>query len=71
MNKTKSRYPSWWAYYHLARNAYFLLGIPCLLLYSAAYTSDLLDDNLRHSISLFILHMDVIFFFSFLRSGYI
>ncbi len=55
MNKTKSRYPSWWAYYHLARNAYFLLGIPCLLLYSAAYTSDLLDDNLRHSISLFIL----------------
>ncbi|HHU9024157.1 TPA: plasmid IncI1-type surface exclusion protein ExcA, partial [Escherichia coli] len=27
MNKTKSRYPSWWAYYHLARNAYFLLGI--------------------------------------------
>ncbi|HFR6563228.1 TPA: ethanolamine utilization protein EutE, partial [Shigella sonnei] len=36
MNKTKSRYPSWWAYYHLARNAYFLLGIPCLLLYSAA-----------------------------------
>ncbi|EOL4181442.1 ethanolamine utilization protein EutE, partial [Escherichia coli] len=55
MNKTKSRYPSWWAYYHLARNAYFLLGIPCLLLYSAAYTSDLLDDNLRHSTSLFIL----------------
>ncbi|EFK1546578.1 plasmid IncI1-type surface exclusion protein ExcA [Escherichia coli] len=55
MNTTKNRYPSWWAYYHLARNAYFLLGIPCLLLYSAAYTSDLLDDNLRHSISLFIL----------------
>ncbi len=55
MNKTKSRYPSWWAYYHLARNAYFLLGIPCLLLYSVAYTSDVLDDNLRHSISLFIL----------------
>ncbi|MFY2980331.1 ethanolamine utilization protein EutE, partial [Klebsiella pneumoniae] len=26
MNKTKSRYPSWWAYYYLVRNAYFIFG---------------------------------------------
>ena len=55
MNKTKSRYPSWWAYYHLARNAYFLLGIPCLLLYSAAYTSDLLKAAIASTIILPIL----------------
>ncbi|HFV0160192.1 TPA: ethanolamine utilization protein EutE, partial [Escherichia coli] len=55
MNKTKSRYPSWWEYYQLARNAYFLLGIPCLALYATAYTSYLLDDKLTHSTSLFIL----------------
>ncbi|HFU8508511.1 TPA: ethanolamine utilization protein EutE, partial [Escherichia coli] len=24
MNEQKSRYPSWWAYYYLVRNAYFL-----------------------------------------------
>ncbi|EHO8462656.1 TPA: plasmid IncI1-type surface exclusion protein ExcA [Escherichia coli] len=34
MNKTKSRYPSWWAYYYLVRNAYFIFGIPCLLFYA-------------------------------------
>ncbi|HFV0588216.1 TPA: ethanolamine utilization protein EutE, partial [Escherichia coli] len=26
MNEQKSRYPSWWAYYYLVRNAYFLFG---------------------------------------------
>ena len=34
MNKTKSRYPSWWAYYYLIRNAYFIIGIPFLLIYA-------------------------------------
>ncbi|TFP39516.1 ethanolamine utilization protein EutE, partial [Escherichia coli] len=24
MNTTKSRYPSWWAYYYLIRTAYFI-----------------------------------------------
>ncbi|HFR1070615.1 TPA: ethanolamine utilization protein EutE, partial [Shigella sonnei] len=26
MNTTKSRYPSWWAYYYLIRTAYFIFG---------------------------------------------
>ncbi|EIT7265418.1 TPA: plasmid IncI1-type surface exclusion protein ExcA, partial [Escherichia coli] len=34
MSTTKSRYPSWWAYYYLVRNTYFIFGIPCLLFYS-------------------------------------
>ena len=33
MNTTKIRYPSWWAYYYLVRNAYFIFGIPCLSFY--------------------------------------
>ncbi|HFV8794641.1 TPA: ethanolamine utilization protein EutE, partial [Escherichia coli] len=32
MNTTKNRYPSWWAYYYLVRNAYFIFGVPFLLL---------------------------------------
>lgn len=24
----KNRYPSWWGYYYLIRNTYFIFGIP-------------------------------------------
>ncbi|HFO6082891.1 TPA: ethanolamine utilization protein EutE, partial [Escherichia coli] len=34
MSTTKNRYPSWWAYYYLIRNAYFIIGIPFLLIYA-------------------------------------
>lgn len=43
MNTTKSRYPSWWAYYYLTRNAYFLIGVPFLIFCAIAFTALSLD----------------------------
>ncbi|HFV6188617.1 TPA: ethanolamine utilization protein EutE, partial [Escherichia coli] len=43
MNEQKSRYPSWWAYYYLVRNAYFLFGVPFLIFCAIAFTALSLD----------------------------
>ncbi|EPH5542289.1 plasmid IncI1-type surface exclusion protein ExcA, partial [Escherichia coli] len=43
MSTTKSRYPSWWAYYYLTRNAYFLIGVPFLIFCAIAFTALSLD----------------------------
>ena len=44
MNTTKSRYPSWWAYYYLIRTAYFIFGVPFLLLCSLGITGMMLTE---------------------------
>ncbi|EME6099554.1 plasmid IncI1-type surface exclusion protein ExcA [Escherichia coli] len=44
MNTTKSRYPSWWAYYYLIRTAYFIFGVPFLLLCSLGFTGMMLTE---------------------------
>ncbi|HFU7791276.1 TPA: plasmid IncI1-type surface exclusion protein ExcA [Escherichia coli] len=44
MNTTKNRYPSWWAYYYLVRNAYFIFGVPFLLLCSLGFTGMMLTE---------------------------
>ncbi|HAI8601699.1 TPA: plasmid IncI1-type surface exclusion protein ExcA [Escherichia coli] len=44
MNTTKSRYPSWWAYYYLIRTAYFIFGVPFLLLCSLGSTGMMLTE---------------------------
>ncbi|HBC3162238.1 TPA: plasmid IncI1-type surface exclusion protein ExcA [Escherichia coli O146] len=44
MSTTKNRYPSWWAYYYLVRNAYFIFGVPFLLLYSLGFTGMMLTE---------------------------
>ncbi|EOO6477382.1 ethanolamine utilization protein EutE, partial [Escherichia coli] len=43
MNEQKSRYPSWWAYYYLVRNVYFLFGVPFLIFCAIAFTALSLD----------------------------
>ncbi|MDA5225590.1 plasmid IncI1-type surface exclusion protein ExcA [Escherichia coli] len=45
MNTTKNRYPSWWAYYYLVRNAYFIFGVPFLLLCSLGFTGMMLTEQ--------------------------
>ncbi|HAM9627845.1 TPA: plasmid IncI1-type surface exclusion protein ExcA [Escherichia coli] len=45
MNTTKSRYPSWWAYYYLIRTAYFIFGVPFLLLCSLGFTGMMLTES--------------------------
>ena len=59
MSTTKNRYPSWWAYYYLVRNAYFIFGIPCLLFYAFFGTLIVHDSALSQT-------MDFVFAYRFL-----